>query len=124
MYCYITDDLVMYYIVQSYYYHICYTSGTTLYIDNQYCCFFYIVLNGGQWSVGFVLDSNALSVIKAVYDERRPQKKSEKDEREESLQKKELQSNYRKELLVAQEIIKSLQERLLDIESQQGRIDR
>ena len=86
--------------------------------------FYHIVLNDGQWSVGFVLDFNALSVIKAVYDERRPQKKSEKDKREESLPEKELQSNYRMELLVAQENIKSLQERLLDIESQQGSIDK
>ena len=94
-----------------------------MYTDISTVVFSHIVLNDGQWSVGFVLDSNALSVIKAVYDERRPQKKSEKDEREESLQEKELQSNYRMELLVAQENIKSLQERLLDIESQQGSID-
>ena len=83
-----------------------------------------IVLKDGQWSLGFVLDSNGLSVIKAVYDVRKPQKKSEEDEREESSQEKKLQSNYRKELLVAQENIKSLQERLLELETEQGRIDR
>ena len=79
-----------------------------------------IVLNDGQWSLGFVLDSNALSVFKAVYDERRPQRKSEKKESEESSQEKELQSNYHKKLLVAQQNIKSLQERLLEFESQKG----
>ena len=78
---------------------------------------FYIVLTDGQWSVGFVLDSNALSVIKAVYDERRSQRKSEKDDSEERSQEKELQS---KELLVTQQNIKSLQERLLESESQRG----
>ena len=95
-----------------------------MYIDISTVVFSHIVLNDGQWTVGFVLDSNALSVIKAVYDERRPQKKSEKDEREGSSQEKELQFNYCKELLVAQENLKSLQERLLDIESQQGRMNR
>ena len=83
-----------------------------------------VVLNDGQWLVEFVLDSNDLSVTNVVYGNRKPQKKSEKNEKEESLQEKKLQSNYHKELLVAQENIKSLQERLLDIESQQGRIDR
>ena len=82
--------------------------------------FSHIVLNDDQWSVGFVLDSNALSVIKVVYDERRPQRKSEKDKSKESSQEKELQSNYHKELLVAQQNIKSLQERLLELESQRG----
>ena len=95
-----------------------------MYTDISTVVFSHIVLNDGQWSVGFVLDSNALSVIKSVYDNTRPQKNSEKDEKEESSQEKELQSNYRKDLLVAQEDIKSLQERLLDIESQQGRVDR
>ena len=82
--------------------------------------FSYIVLNDDQWSVGFVLDSNALSIIKAVYDERRPPRKSEKGESEKSSQEKELQSNYHKKLLVAQQNIKSLQERLLEFESQRG----
>ena len=84
--------------------------------------FSYIVLIDGQWSVGFVLDFNALSVIKAVYDERRSQKKSEKDDKKESSQEKELQSNF--QLLVAQENIKRLQERLLDMEFQQGKMNR
>ena len=54
----------------------------------------------------------------------RRQKKLDKDERKEISQEKELQSNYQKELPVTQENIKSLQDRLLDIESQQGRMDR
>ena len=94
-----------------------------MYTDISIVVFTHIVLNDGQWSVGFVLDSNGLNVIKPVYDERRPQKKSEKDEREQSLQEKELQSNYHKELIVPQENIKSLQERLLELESEQGNID-
>ena len=105
----------------------CITSNllcTTLYTDISTIMFYHIVLNDGQWSVEFVLDSKALSVTNVVYDNRKPQKKSEKDLREESSQEKELESNYRKDLLVAQENIKSLQERLLDIESQQGRMDR
>ena len=91
-----------------------------MYTDISTVVFSHIVLNDGQWSVGFVLDSNALSVITAVYNERRPQRKSEKEERNESSQEKDLQSNYHKELLVAQENIKSLQERLLELESQSG----
>ena len=51
----------MYYIVLSYYYHICYTSSTTLYTDISTVVFSHIVLNDGQWSVGFVLDSNDLT---------------------------------------------------------------
>ena len=94
-----------------------------MYTDISTVVFSHIVLNDGQWSVGFVLDSNALSVIKAVYDVRKLQKKSEEDEREESSQEKELQSNYHKELLVAQENIKSLQERLLELETEQGKMD-
>ena len=88
-----------------------------MYTDISIVVFSHIVLNDGQWTVGFVLDSNALSVIKAVYDERRSQRKSEKDDSEERSQEKELQS---KELLVTQQNIKSLQERLLESESQRG----
>ena len=86
--------------------------------------FSYVVLNNGQWSIGFVLDSNGLSVIKAVYDDKILQKKSRKDERNESSQEKSLQFNCRKELLVAQENIKSLQERLIDMEFQHGMMDK
>ena len=93
-----------------------------MYTDISIVLFSHKVLNGGQWSVGFVVDCNALSVIKAVYDERKPRKKSEKDVRKESSHEKELQSNY--QLLVAQENIKSLQERLLDMEFQQGKMNR
>ena len=91
-----------------------------MYTDISTVVFSHIVLNDGQWSVGFVLDSNALSVIKAVYEERRPQRKSERNDSKESSQGKELQSNYHKELLVAQQNIKSLQDRLLELESQRG----
>ena len=42
-------------------YYICYTSSTTLYTDISTFVFFHIVLNDGQWSVGFVLDSNDLT---------------------------------------------------------------
>ena len=94
-----------------------------MYTDISTVVFSHIVLKDGQWSVGFVLDSNALSVIKAVYDVRKLQKKSEEDEREKSSQENELQSNYHKELLVAQENIKSLQERLLELETEQGKMD-
>ena len=95
-----------------------------MYTDISTVVFYRIVLNDGQWSVGFVLDSNALSVVKVTYDVRKLEKKLEKDDRKENSQEKELQSNYHKELLVAQETMKNLQERLLEVKSQQGRIDR
>ena len=91
-----------------------------MYNDISTVVFSHIVLNHCQWSVGFVLDSNALSVINSVYDERRPQWKSEQEESEKILQVKELQSNHHKELLVAQQNIKSLQEKLLELEPQRG----
>ena len=94
-----------------------------MYTDISTVVFSHIVLNDSQWSVGFVLDSNALRVIKVTYDVRKCEMKLEKDYRKENSQEKELQSNYHKELLVAQETIKSLQERLLEIEYQQGRMD-
>ena len=73
--------------------------------------FSHIVLNNGQWSVGFILDSNALSVIKAVYNERRPQKKSEKYDKEESLQVKQNDKHL-------QQVILSLQDELRETKAQ------
>ena len=94
--------------------------------------FSHIVLNDDQWSVGFVLDSNELTltynyqqrVLKQLTKVRRQwieqqQTKSTQD----NLSTKEtvLQINYRDNLLVAQQNIQSLQERLLELESQQDR---
>ena len=91
-----------------------------------------IVLNDDQWSVGFVLDSNELTstdnyqqrVLKQLTEVRRQwieqqQTKSTQD----NLSTKEtvLQTNYQDDLLVAQQNIQSLQERLLELESQQDR---
>ena len=94
-----------------------------MYTDISTVVFSHIVLNDVQWSVAFVLHSDVLNVIKTVYQKRKPQKTSEKDERGECSHKKVLQSNYHEELVVAQKNIKSLQERLLELESEQGRID-
>ena len=94
--------------------------------------FSHIVLNDDQWSVGFVLDSNELTstdnyqqrVLKQLTEVRRQwieqqQTKSTQD----NLSTKEtvLQANYQDDLLVAQQNIQSLQERLLELESQQDR---
>ena len=94
--------------------------------------FSHIVLNDDQWSVGFVLDSNELTstdnyqqrVLKQLTEVRRQwieqqQTKSTQD----NLSTKEtaLQANYRDDLLVAQQNIQSLQERLLELEYQQDR---
>ena len=111
MHCYITDDLVMYYIVQFYYYHICYTSSTTLYTDISTVVFSHIVLNDGQWSVGFVLDSNDLTltnkyqqrVLKRFVEVRKEWIEQSQDN---SLTKK--APSYKNDLLVVQQNIKSL----------------
>ena len=94
--------------------------------------FSHIVLNDDQWSVGFVLDSNELTstdnyqqrVLKQLTEIRRQwieqqQTKSTQD----NLSTKEtvLQANYQDDLLVVQQNIQSLQERLLEPESQQDR---
>ena len=94
--------------------------------------FSHIVLNDDQWSVGFVLESNELTstdnyqqiVLKQLTEVRRQwieqqQTKSTQD----NLSTKEtiLQANYQDDLLVAQQNIQSLQERLLELESQQDR---
>ena len=92
-----------------------------MYTDISTIIFCHIGLNDDQWSIGFVLNSHGLSVINTVYDERKSQIK---DKRHESSQEKKVQYTYHKELLVAQGNIKSLQERLLDMEFQQGRMVR
>ena len=94
--------------------------------------FSHIVFNDDQWSVGFVLDSNELTstdnykqrVLKQLTEVRRQwieqqQTKSTQD----NLSTKEtvLQTNYLDDLLVAQQNIQSLQERLLELEYQQDR---
>ena len=126
---YIRGDLVMYYIVQSYYYHICYTSNTTLYTDISTVVLSHIVLDG-QWSVGFVVDNNDLTssidyqlrVLKRLVEVRRKWIDQQQQGQDTSLKKSTpLVSSYKDDLLVAQQNIKSLQERLLELESQQGR---
>ena len=84
-----------------------------------------------QWSAGFVLDSNELTsannyqqrVLKQLTEVRRQWIEHQQAEpTQDNLSTKEtvLQANYRDDLLVAQQNIKSLQERLLELESQQG----
>ena len=96
----------------------------------------HIVLNNGQWSVGFVLDSNMLTdpfgVIKDIerfnngkrcikegidFDPDTFQQ-TDKEEGDAQANSKTLLHDF----LVAQQNIKSLQERLLEVESQQGMI--
>ena len=93
--------------------------------------FSYIVLNDDQWSVGFVLDSNELTstdnyqqrVLKQLTEVRRQLIEQQTKSTQDNLSTKEtvLQANYRDDLLVAQQNIHSLQERLLELESQQDR---
>ena len=92
--------------------------------------FSHIVLNDGQWSVGFVLDSNELTstdnyqqrVLKQLTEGRRQWiEQQETKPTQDKLSTKEtvLQANYQDDLLVAQQNIQSLQERLQELESQQ-----
>ena len=88
--------------------------------------FSHIVLNDGQWSVGFVLDSNDLTSTDDY--QQRVLKRLTKVRREwiEQIQGNSLKEkvpSYNNDLLVAQQNMKSLQERLLELESQQGRIN-
>ena len=94
--------------------------------------FSHIVLNDGQWSVGFVLDSNELTstdnyqqrVLKQLTEGRRQWiEQQETKPTQDKLSTKETvpQANYQDDLLVAQQNIQSLQERLLELESQQAR---
>ena len=94
--------------------------------------FSHIVLNDDQWSVGFVLDSNELTstdnyqqrVLKQLTEVRRQwieQQQTKSTQYNLSTKETVLQTNYRDDLLVAQQNIQSLQERLLELESQQHR---
>ena len=88
--------------------------------------FYHIVLNHGKWSVGFVLDFNDLAstnkhqqrVLKQFAEVRKEWREQIQDN---SLTKK--APSYNNDLLVAQQNIKSLQERLLELETEQGRMD-
>ena len=115
----------MYYLVWFFYYHISYTSSTTFYTDISSVVFINIVLNDDQWTVGFVLDSNNLSstdsyqqrVLKRLIEGRREW--IEQQQCQDTLLKKNTPyiPNYKDDFLIAQENIKSLQERLLELES-------
>ena len=85
--------------------------------------FSHIVLNDDQWSVGFVLDSNALTVLQQFTELKRKWREQQTKSSQDNLSTKEtiLQPNYQYDLLVAQQNIQSLQERLLELESQQDR---
>ena len=94
--------------------------------------FSYIVLNDDQWSVGFVLDSNELTstdnyqqrVLKQLTEVRRQwieQQQTKSTQYNLTTKETVLQANYQDDLLVAQQNIQSLQERLLELESRQDR---
>ena len=103
-----------------------------MYTDISTVVFSGIVLNDDQWSVGFVLDSNELTstdnyqqrVLKQLTEVRRQwiEQQQTKSTQDNLLAKETVPpTNYRDDLLVAQENIQSLQERLLELESQQAR---
>ena len=89
--------------------------------------FSYIVLNNDQWSVEFVLDSNELTsmgnyqqrVLKQLTKVRREW--IEQQQTKPSQDNLFLEANYRDDLLVSQQNIQSLQETLLELESQHDR---
>ena len=94
--------------------------------------FSHIVLNDDQWSVGFVLDSNELTstdnyqqrVLKQLTEVRRQwieQQQTKSTQYNLTTKETVLQANYQDDLLVAQQNIQSLQERLLELESRQDR---
>ena len=97
-----------------------------MYTDISTVVFSHIVLNDGQWSVGFILDSNDLAstnkyqqrVLKQFAEVRKEWIEQIQDN---SLTKK--APSYKNDLLVAQQNIKSLQETLLEVESERGRMD-
>ena len=95
-----------------------------MYTDISTLVFSHIVLNDGQWSVEFVLDSNALTILQQLTKVKREQIEQQQSKTiQDQLSTKETvpQANYRDDLLVAQQNIQSLQERLLELESQQVR---
>ena len=90
--------------------------------------FSHIVVNNGQWSVGFVLDSNELTstgnyqqrLLKQLTEGRRQwieQQQTKPTQDKLSTKETVPQANYRDDLLVAQQNIQSLQKIL---ESQHG----
>ena len=91
--------------------------------------FSYIVFIDDQWSVGFVLDSNELTstdnyqqrVLKQLTEVRRQWIEQQTKSTQDNLSAKEtvLHANYRDNPLVAKQNIQSLQERLIELESQQ-----
>ena len=91
------------------------------------CSLIYTVLNDDQWSLEFVLDSNELtsmgnykqSVLKQLIKLKREW--IEQHQIKPSQDNMFLEANYRENLLVAQQNIQSLQERLLELESQHDR---
>ena len=92
--------------------------------------FSHIVLKDNQRSVGFVLDSKALTsstdyqlkVFKQLKKVRRKWIHQQQQGQDTLLKKSTpLVLSYKDDLLVAQQNIDSLQERLLELESQQGR---
>ena len=95
-----------------------------MYTDISTVVFSHIVLNDNQWSVGFILDSNALTILQRLTDVKRELIEQQQTKlTQDKLSTKETvpQANYRDDLLVAQQNIQSLQERLLELESQQDR---
>ena len=94
-----------------------------MYTDISTLVFSPIVLNDGQWSVGFVLDSNALTILQRLTEVREQieQQQTKPTQDNSSANERVLQTNYRDDLLVAQKNIQSLQERLLELESQQAK---
>ena len=90
--------------------------------------FSHIVLNDDEWTVGFVLDTNDPTSID-TYQTRLIKQLTggrkewiQKQGQDTSLKKNtSLVFSYKNDLLVAQQNTKSLQERLLELESQQGR---
>ena len=109
-----------------------------MYTDISTVVFYHIVLNDGQWTVGFVLDSNGLTDPSGVIKDIERFKNGKRCRKEgidfdpETLQPKDkeeggAQANNEtllEDFLVAQQKIKCLQERLLELESQQGKMDK
>ena len=91
-----------------------------MYTDISTVVFSHVVLNDGQWSVGFVLDSNDLTFS---YKYQLTEVRIEWIEQIQNNSLKKKAPSYNNDLLVAQQNIKSLQERLLELESEQGKID-
>ena len=110
-----------------------------MYTDISTIVFSHIVLNDGQWTVGFVLDSNGITdpsgVIKDIerfnngkrcrmegtdFDPEISQPKN----KEEGGANNANNETLLRDLLVAEQNMKSLQERLLELECQQGRMDK